>query len=395
MRVRVRVVDDKGRELGASRDLGEIAAGLRQHHHAASAAVARVEPAAWRQARAKWETTPQTAWTFGVVPERIVVTEQAGVPVFAYPGLQVEAAPPGRKAPLATERPMQAVALRLFATAGEARAATHLGLIALLERELSHELGWLERDLRAVRQLGPLIALLSPPDELQAQAFSSIRRWICDPARILGRTSIEVEPGGGSCTQEEFQRALAGARADLLGLVPRFVTLLREILVSRQALLVTPKPPPWLADELATLIPPDFLRLTPHPQLAHFPRYLKAFKLRIDRWRQNPAKDAERAAQLAPYHAALVRLRRAGRAESVDAFRWLIEELRVSLFAQELGTAEPVSAVKLDRALAALGAPTLVREEPAAAPKPIVTAAKRDKGAPLKNLNALDRLFQR
>src|SRR5471032_457456 len=113
-------------------------------------------------------------------------------------------------------------------------------------------------------------------------------------------------------------------------------------MTARQELLVHPKPYADLAADLGALIPPDFLRTTPYAQLAHFPRYLKAMKLRADRWRQNPAKDAERAAQLAPYAKALP--------PDAEALRWLVEEFRVSLFAQELGTAEPVSAVKLDRA---------------------------------------------
>ncbi len=115
-------------------------------------------------------------------------------------------------------------------------------------------------------------------------------------------------------------------------------------------------------------------------------------RLRADRWRQNPAKDAERAAQLAPYSAAVAKL---APSEAAAAVRWLVEEFRVSVFAQELGTAEPVSSVKLDRALAALqfGSAAPV---PSAAPKPIVaSSAGKAKVAPVKNLNALDRLFQR
>src|SRR5471032_1489351 len=137
-------------------------------------------------------------------------------------------------------------------------------------------------------------------------------------------------------------------------------------MTARQELLVHPKPYADLAADLGALIPPDFLRTTPYAQLAHFPRYLKAMKLRADRWRQNPAKDAERAAQLAPYVKAATHLEArvarpypmAGGSPAlppdVDALRWLVEEFRVSLFAQELGTAGPVSAVKLDRAFAAL-----------------------------------------
>ena len=56
---------------------------------------------------------------------------------------------------------------------------TRRGLAALIERQLSNDLGWLERDLRAVKNLGPLIATLAPAEELQAQAFQEIRAWVC------------------------------------------------------------------------------------------------------------------------------------------------------------------------------------------------------------------------
>ena len=366
LRVRIRVLDADGRELCASRELAEIFAALHLQSRAASASVAREDPVAWRTARAKWEKPVQTTWTFGDIPERVPVADAAGVPVVAFPGL----------------RPADGgIELRLFKTPEEAQAATRRGLAALLGRQLGHDLGWLERDLRALRELGTLTATLLPLEELQAQALESIRRWVCERP---------VQP----LTTAAFTAVLERAKADLRGLVPRLTDLLREILTLRQALLVHPTPPPGLERDVTALLGTEFLRTTPYAQLAHFPRYLKAMKLRADRWRKNSAKDAERMAQLAPYQAAAAKLRDR---EGGDALRWLVEEFRVSLFAQELGTAEPVSAVKLDRALAAVQSGVMVRrEEPTAAAKPIIVAPVREKkSAPLKNLGSLDKLFPR
>ena len=184
--MRVRVVDDRGRELCASRELSEIHAALHHEKRQASAAVARIEPESWRRARSKWEKPAQTTWTFGDVPHRVLVTENAGVPVFAYPGLQPE---------------KDGVALRLFKTSEEADAVTDRGIAALLEIQLSRDLGWLERDLRALRELGPLIATLTSLDQLQADAFTSIRSWLTasgrvDRGAVLGRgaTAKNDEP---------------------------------------------------------------------------------------------------------------------------------------------------------------------------------------------------------
>jgi ATP-dependent helicase HrpA len=413
LRVRVRVLDAAGRELAASRDLTELRAALVSQSREASVAVAREDPTAWRAARAKWETPEQTTWTFEAAPERVLVTEQAGAPVYAFPGL------------LAGK---DGVARRLFKTPEEATVATRRAVTAMLERHLGHDLMWTQRDLRAMRELGPLVTTLAPLEDLQEQAFESIRRWVTDADRLLpgslmnsaaraatsarpgtaepARHPTDDKPGGrrgagtalSGLSAAGFASALERAKADLRGLVPRLVDLLREILRLRQEVLVLPDAPAGMARDLASLVPADFLRVTPYAQLAQFPRYLKAMLLRAERARKNLGKDAERAAQLAPFVAAAGRLR--GR-EGGEAFRWLVEEFRVSLFAQELGTAEPVSAVKLERALAALQAGGEVRRDvasaaPVAVAKPIVSAPVTEKKvAPLKNLNALDKLFSR
>jgi ATP-dependent helicase HrpA len=391
LRVRIRVVDDKGRELCASRELADIRTALRALTEGRTGIPLPTENAAWRRARARHEKPAATPWTFGDIPPRVLVSEEDGVPLHAFPALVAE---------------KDGVALRLARTSGEAAAHTRRGLARLLELELGRDHGWLERDLRALRTLGPLLATLVPADELQAHAFVSIRRWLCDPARLRGAAGL-ARPSGlpesdSALTAAMFSAALAQSKTDLQGIVPQLVDRLREILGLRQELLVHPRPYPGLDRDLAALLPPDFLRTTPYPQLAHFPRYLKAMKLRADRWRQNPAKDAERAAQLAPYVTAIAAL---DDGDGSHALRWLMEEFRVSVFAQELGTAEPVSAVKLDRALAAV-APARRSARPAGTPqpqaashtppRPIVAAPlSSKKPTPLKTLGALDKLFPR
>jgi ATP-dependent helicase HrpA len=378
LRARVRVLDDEGVEICASRDLVEIQQALAMRQREVSASVAKDDPLAWRQARARWEKPEQTSWVFGDVPERVSVSDQAGLPVYAFPGLKIEG---------------EGVALRLFRQPEEAAIATQRGLERMSELHLRYELAWLEKDLRKLRELGTLTATLGPIEALMDQAYGSIRSWIC------GRTIAPL-------TSVAITAALERARIDLRGIVPRLMDLLREILTLRQALLVHPQPYGGLGPELEALITPDFLHTTPYEQLAHFPRYLKAMRVRADRWRQNPAKDAERAKQLAPYvkTARELRARPGG-----EALHWLVEEFRVSLFAQEIGTVGAVSVVKLDRALAEVKAgrtPDLAaergvkiadQEAKAAIPHtPIVAApVAAKKSGPLKNLGSLDTLFRK
>ena len=95
------------------------------------------------------------------------------------------------------------------------------------------------------------------------------------------------------------------------------------------------------------------LAQTDWPALLHLPRYLKAVVLRLDKLRADPARDAARLAELRPLEQRWLRrlgeLKGASHAR-MDEYRWLLEELRVSLFAQELRTPQPVSSKRLDKA---------------------------------------------
>ncbi len=368
LRVRVQVVDEAGRPLAASRDLGTLRSQLADRQRQLSADAPRQDPEAWARARARWEKGAQTSWTYGEIPARVPVCEHGGEPVHAFPALvPVEAG----------------VALRLLSSAGEAQAALPRGLARLFELQLRYELAWLQRDLRSLRTLGVLAATLIPPEELQEQALAAVRRWVC------GRPVVPL-------TAAAFARELEAARADLRGIVPRLTDRLREIFTLRQTLLTHPEPYPGLEADLAALLPPAFLAATPFAQITHLPRYLQAKKVRADRWKQDPERDARRAGQLAPYLKAAATLARKVPAAS-GRFRWLVEEYRVSLFAQSLGTAEPVSPVKLDRELAALQSAAASGPDPDRSPerRPPAPVATPPAGGPLKNLGALDRLFPR
>ena len=111
-----------------------------------------------------------------------------------------------------------------------------------------------------------------------------------------------------------------------------------------------------LAEELASLVSSRFLERISYDRLTHLPRYLKALLIRAERAALNPAKNQERLRQLAPYQDALKKLQaqppRSPEAQRQrEAFRWMVEEFKVSLFAQELGTAMPVSPKRLDQQL--------------------------------------------
>ena len=409
LRVRVRLVDDQGREVAAGRDLAAVHTELAAHSRELSQVASREDPATWQRARARWEKSEQSTWAFGDVPAEVLVAEQDGVPVRAYPGLRAGD---------------HGVSLRLFKTPEAAVAASRLGWRQLMEIGLRHELVWLQKDVKRLRVIGPAASTLVSGDELQRDAYEAIREWLVDPERAGPADGFKAA---------HFETAFAQAKQDLRASVSKLTDELRHILELRQTLLVHPSPYAELAADLAALLPKDFLRTTPYARLNSLTRYLRAMKLRADRWRQNPAKDRERAAQLTAYQRKLAALRTrfAGNdalRATLESLRWLIEELRVSFFAQELGTSEPISPVKLDRlfAEAELGkivavsaderspemssqsklAESSLGQADRATLKNKMAASKNDlakrpisaienKGAPLKNLNALDSLFRR
>ncbi len=360
LRVRVQVVDENGEAVAASRELSEIEAALADRRVHASRSVGREAPGLWKQARADWEEGPLEDWPSRDIPDEVQIGEQAGVPVVAYPVFLSTA---------------EGLMLRLHRNAEDAAARRTAGLRAMLAQGLRYEFAWLEKDLRALRAVGPLAASFVAFETLQADAQASIERWFTDPGRL--------PTTDGMRTKDQFEQLIAASKREIRPLVPRFIDTVREILETRQAALVHATPYPRMREEVEALVGPRFLREIPYRQLEHVSRYLQAKLFRADRWLQHQAKDEQRAREIA----ALER-------RVTPPVRWLLEEYRVSVFAQHLGTAVPVSAKKIEQALAG----TVDVVEPVAAkpkpkPLPITPLPGKTKQKPLKSLNALGGLF--
>jgi ATP-dependent helicase HrpA len=120
-----------------------------------------------------------------------------------------------------------------------------------------------------------------------------------------------------------------------------------------------------VAADLDRLVPKDFLAVYPIARLVRIPRYLEGLMIRLERARVDPEKDRAKSAQIEPYAFELARLDRAPKSASpisedkraaVDELRWMLEEFRLSLFAPEIKTAFPISAVRLARKIAEIDA---------------------------------------
>jgi len=161
--------------------------------------------------------------------------------------------------------------------------------------------------------------------------------------------------------REAFVRRRDEARARVALIAQEIARLVAAILAERQALAkklqgakAFPDAVRDIEAQLARLMSKDFVSATPWERLQHFPRYLKAAASRLDKLRADPARDARAMAELAPFETQWLRedsrQRKGGsRDPQLDQFRWLLEEQRVQLFAQELRTPVPVSAKRLQR----------------------------------------------
>jgi len=355
LRPRIEVLGNDQKTIGTSRDL----AALRQKLEQVKAKPAP-DNSAWTCAAQQWERSGMTSWNFGDLPERITVSESGPVPTYAWAGLAVE---------------KDAVALRLFRTEDLAKTASLGGVHKLIELALAKDFAWLHRDLRELNRFDALVANLCPLDEFREMAFENLKRHAL-PTEVFW-----------PLREAEFNKAVQATRLELPGLAQKLVDQVGVILRARMEIQARTGPAPVLptskpktfsdlsqlsvatkdaakptnlwAEELDSLLPRHFLREIPFAQLTHIPRYLKALATRMERAKLNPVKDKERAALVAPYLAKLNVLRenppkQPEAQRRAEEFRWLVEEYKVSVFAQEIGTAQPVSPKRLDEKFSSL-----------------------------------------
>jgi ATP-dependent helicase HrpA len=246
----------------------------------------------------------------------------------------------------------ESVALRVFERGDEARASHRLGVVRLLRNALASDAKQARRRLPIGNALSLKYAPLGSVDALREDLLEGAFDDLLQRHDLDVRTAVAFET-----LRAQLSRELFGAGVERLKLA--------EPIVEAQADLKPWLEPPLigfarasyddLREQLDALLAPGFLRELPTTRLAHFPRYLKAMRLRAERLRQDPTRDQQRMLQVLPYWRAWLQQRAAGaEASALNELRWLIEEWRVSLFAQELKTAEPVSAKRLARALEAL-----------------------------------------
>ena len=352
------VVDEHGRQLGQGRNLGALKAEWGAKARGAFQALAGLKLSSNAQEAKKLESNEPptltgkaqaaiknkakpavptvhaearyTHWTFGELPELMEIG-RGGQQLIGFPAL-IDAG--------------DAVTIEVFDEPELAGARHRAGLRRLFALQIKDALKYLEKNIPDLQKMAVAYIPLGTQEELRSQILDVAmdRAFLLEPLPTNAQEfDRRVQEGRGRLT------LIANEVARLAG------TILIEYAAAARKIKDTKIAPDAVQDaqqQLQRLVPKNFLTAAPWPQLAHFARYLKAITARLDKLRADPARDAAKLAELRPQDQRYWRLV-AERKGAVDArmqeLRWLLEELRVSFFAQELRTPQPVSTKRLDK----------------------------------------------
>ncbi|MEY3672639.1 MAG: hypothetical protein RI904_2296, partial [Pseudomonadota bacterium] len=326
-----KVVDEHGRMLAAGRNLAQIRAELGKQAQATFQQLANRDQAV-ANVLAQDEITD---WSFGALPELMEIRRK-GQTVVGYPALVDRGT---------------TCALDVFDDPQVALHAHQRGLVRLFKIALREQVKFLEKNLHDLTRLSMLYLPLGSQEKLRDQIIDCAVERAC-----------LAEPWPADAESFDARRQEGRAK---LGLLAQEVARLAGAVLTEWAALQRKLPQAKthagtyqdVQNQSQQLVPSDFIARIPYAQLGHVPRYLKAAIARIDKLRADPARDAKLMAEMAPMLSQYMRARSALKGaedKRMDEFYWMLEELRVALFAQELRTPMPVSVKRLQKAWEAM-----------------------------------------
>jgi ATP-dependent helicase HrpA len=332
MRMNFKVLDDAGKVLGVSRDLAQLQRRLAPQ---AAGTFATIYDR-------RFNRDHLTAWDFGDLPESITV-QRFQMSILAFPALVAAAAPADAGQP-------GELALRLFPSKPAADTAHRAGVRRLFRIEHRKELKHLAGELPQFGQMALQYYSLGKSEELREDLLTLIvdrALFTDDPVPHDQAAYLALRQKGAARLAQTTERVAALAAAILQHY--HELTLLFD-----QASIALAD----VREQLAYLMPPHFLLDTPYPWLENFPRYLAGMRSRLQKLHAGGREIAERdlagMSAIAPWWNRYLERRQRHDALGIqDAdlahFRWLLEEYRIALFAQELGTMMPISERRLEK----------------------------------------------
>ena len=330
LQMRVSIRDHRNRELKSARDTSIL-----NRLPEVNKKQTEKQPDIWRKATAQWEKQGIVSWSFKTLPETISLPPD----LVAFPALS-----PAENS----------VEIHLFRNRQEALQSHRRGVRKLFMLNFRKELKLLKKDLKIPSHLSPKTVDFGGPKSVEAAMFETVM------TRFFDR---DVR------TETAFKETAQSAALEIFPTGKRLMELTDQVLSAyhhairfiHQTEIKNRNNPPAaslckrLLTEMGALVPQDFLERYSMARLAHVPRYLRALEIRAERGVYNPDKDREKEALITPLKAVLTRnlphITSGASPEKRRAFEeffWMVEEYKISVFAQELKTSIPVSAKRLD-----------------------------------------------
>ncbi|GAB6908340.1 ATP-dependent helicase HrpA [Desulfosarcina cetonica] len=331
LRMRLAITDTKGQVVASGRDdtlLDQIVADP-------------TLPPGFQSLRRKWERTDIIDWDFGDLPEVLPVNDRKGTPWRIYPRLAVEG---------------DTLGIRLFTDARAAETAHREGVATLLTRRFADDVKYLKKNLKLPALLKRQVVYFGGMAALEAQLVERVIRQLFarDPL-----TSAAFDALVGELMALKVHQSGQDLKEAVVAVIEAHHEARLRILEVEQKRIAAPQVGQFLESlkgEIQRLVPDNFIQLYDRQRLLHLVRYLKTIAVRVERGLGDLAKDHARQDQVAPH------LQRLGnmlavmdgststeKRAAVEDFFWMIEEYKISLFAQEVGTDGPVSAKRLNK----------------------------------------------
>jgi ATP-dependent helicase HrpA len=322
------VVDEKQRELGTGR-----------HWHDLKNQLGSAAQLTFKGSSPSIEKVGIKQWDFGDLPATITFTK-SGQQLTGYPAL---------------EDNIDSVAVKLFDTEQAAHASHRAGVCRLMRFELKEQMKQMQKGLPNFNQYALLLRNVVAPDDLKEDMLATIADRAFVGEDDLPRSSDAF------MTMKQRARTRLPAVKDALCRIVNIIATEYNLLAAKQEKMPikTNRITRDVASQIKWLVYKGCFSQTPWEKITHLPRYLKALRLRIEKQASNPERDGKHAGSIGvlwqKWASEMEQQRKLDNiSSSLQDFRWLIEELRVSLFAQELKTPFPVSIKRLEKAWAVL-----------------------------------------
>ena len=315
-----RLLDEQQQQLDMSRDL--LALQEKYHHKVQSHFSDKTE---WQI-----EQTNITKWNLGDLPD-VVHTSINGLDITGYPALTDEG---------------DNVSVKVYVSEPEAQHEHIAGIKRLIRLQLSQQVKYLKKNLPGIDQLCLHYSTIGKCEDLKDDLINAV----LEQTFLRDNTNIRK--------QSDFEQIIEQDRGEMVNTASTLCTKLLESIKTFTAVRKQLKgkiSANWIDsindinEQLEHLFYEGFISDTPAKWLQHYPRYLNGISKRLDKLQTNAERDYQNTRQLLPLWQNYIDHQDVYyENEALQNYRWLLEELRISLFAQELKTAHPVSVKKLE-----------------------------------------------